>query len=980
MKLTFYWPNNNAVQDNEFIIGDYSYTQCYYNELRPADNYVNVSIPWNTDTANKLRLLKDDNIKAVITDDGGAPVFTGYIDDGTDFTKTQTLQPIGFKLINQSFLLRRTVGETFAIKNKTVSQILTQLLTRLNIAYSGTEVANIVPILVVNEDDEYYDVIDTLLFEYGHTFDFNNAGIFVVLPVFNQPPASVSDIFDGGNIRSAVRQTVNKRQYDYIKVKFSEVRVNTNDLLYNDTDEKSVPARCYFGHEEETGQGQIVDIGAVHAEYASSKGDLIWADVDPDNLTFRTSPASAFVIEKTGTFTSDVSTTLGNKGTSYAFRARNNTNGVAKIKEIKAIGTSYTRNAAFEVSKTGSLLNEYESKYLQRKNDASSFAKNLANYYRYSSIKLSLDSYTDYKYGSFVKVTETGIGEIKARIVRKTYKLNNPISYELESVTDFEPADITQESTWGNNSTNDAGRGPDITPPTAPSNLTLSLRDDGRVVGSFTASTDEGSDVNYYSVFRKTPDMPYKSVITLSAEITNFVDESAINGMSYTYKVHAADNHGNVSNPSNEASIGTVTIGRPYAPAFAEANAFNDYITVSVTPPTLAQDNRDIYTPAEYKIQISKNGGTTYTDTVITANTSYDYYFDRQADGYPEKNALDNYRFRIYSVNIFGNISANAVICTVGTSDYITWTPSTPSGFSGESTGRTLYLNWNRQSIYGTLVYRIQISKDGVNWYKPSALDPYESEDNWKEGGINGFLEVSINSFYQTVPLKGQNNDLGSNRYVIEPVAYYYRICAANNDTGYATAWTGSVKLTAEGTSAQDILKNSIGWDQIIDQSIKVSKLGVDKLIAGESTLAFVANDTDVSNKDRAGFQFWALDNITIDGVKYNKGEFKINADNGDYFRIEPGQNGGISFKASKIVMDSLGTNVYGDFKVYRTKSDPASNPVIFVDAVDNNGNALSNPTIWIGASYTGFNTVTRVEGTMYVPTPDLPAEESFYG
>jgi hypothetical protein len=989
MKLTFYWPNNNTIQDNEFLISDYSYTQCYYNGLRPADNYVSVSIPWDTETANKLRLLKDDNIKVVITSDGGLPVFTGYIDDGVDFTKTQKTQPVGLKLVNQSFLLHQTIGETFSIKNKTVSQIITELLTRLEIAYSGAEVASTIPIVVIDEDEEYYDVIDTLLFEYGYTFDFDNTGRFVVLPVFNQPPNTITSVFDGSNIRNSVRQTVNKKQYNYIKVKFNEISINPNDLVYNDGEEKEVDAGLYFGHEEELGGADpdaiisLVDSGAIHCEYTSAKGKLVWADVVEDNFTVKTSPVNSFVIEKTGTLTGDVKTYLGNRGTSFAFRARNNTRGKASIKEIKAVGMSYTGITNYEISKNGNLLYEYESKYLQNKSDAAAFTRNISNYYRYSSIKLSLDSYIDYPYGSFVTVSENGIGTIKARIVRKTCRLNNPVSYELESVTDFTPASITGESTWGNNTTNNAQTGPDITPPTAPGNLTLSLRDDGKVIGSFTASTDIGGEVNSYSVFRKTPDMPYKTVLILNPDTTSFVDESGINGMNYTYRVIATDNSGNVSNPSNEVTIGTVVIDRPYAPATASANAFNDYIALSIIPPELAQDNRDIFTPSEYRIQISRDGGKTYSDVAVISNTNYDYYFNRQTDGYPEPDRLIDYRFRIYSVNIYGNISAGAVTCNVSMGDYITWVPVTPSGFTGESTGRTLYLDWNRQSIYGTLVYRIQISKDNSVWYKPNITDdPYASENNWKTGNANGFLEVTVNSFYQTVPLKGQNTDLGSNRYVIEPATYYYRVAAANTETGYATSWTGSISLTAEGTSAQDILKNSIGWDQIIPRSILVDKLGVKQLIAGECTLAFIANDIDVSDRERQGFQYWALDTITIpyNGKNYtfNKGEFRINAGKEDYFKVIPGtdNNSGIYFKASRIEIEALGSKVYGNFSIIDSRTDIRAQ--LFFDLLEANGNVKATPVITIGnaARKPVINvngSVINVNGKINIETPPLP-------
>jgi hypothetical protein len=867
--------------------------------------------------------------------------------------------------------LKQTIGENFAIKQKTVSQIIKELLAKLDIVYNGAEVANTISIMTINEDEEYYEVIETLLYEYGYTFDFNHEGNFVVLPIFDQPPSGISNTFNGGNIRGALKETVSKKQYDYIRVGFSEVKTNSNDLVYEDKTEKIVPKGCYFGHEEEVLQAQIIDNGAVHCTYASSKGELIWADVDSDNFSISVSPSNAFTIKKSGTITGETTSVLGNHGKSFAFIAYNNTQGNAKIKEIKAVATtSYTKNAAFTIVKNGNILLEYDSKYLQNKSNASGFTKNLSNYYRYSSIKINLESYADFNYGSFVKVSETGIGELTCRIVRKTYKLNNPIVYELESVIDFVPADITEESSWGNNSTNIASQGPDVIPPTAPTNLVLTLRDDGKVNGTFTGSIDEGSGVNNYAVYRKTPGTNYKTALILEPSVISFLDEGTINGMSYTYKVIATDNSGNISNPSNEATIGTITIQQPYPPIAVSANAFNDYIALSITPAGLAQNDREIFTPVEYKIQISRDSGSTYSDVVFTSNTNYDYYFNRQEEGYPETSALNNYRFKVFSVNIYGNLSTG-VVCNLSMGDYKTWKPSTPTGLKGESTGRTLYLTWDKQNIFGTLCYRIQISKDNSNWYKPNLIDdPYASENNWYTGSVNGFYETeqNINNFYQIVPLKGQNTNLGNNRYVIEAVEYYYRICAVNVDTGFTTAWTNSVKIKAEGTSAQDILKNSVGWDQIIPQSILVDKLGVKQLIAGESTLAFIGNSTNVSSKSRAGFQYWALDNIKIGSTTFNKGEFRINSDTGDYFIVDP--TDGISFKASKIVMDAFGSQIYGNFEIIDQKT--GSKTYFKMELLnDKTGAVLANPKMTLG--YDNKTTID-CKGTLYVDTPNYPS------
>jgi hypothetical protein len=448
----------------------------------------------------------------------------------------------------------------------------------------------------------------------------------------------------------------------------------------------------------------------------------------------------------------------------------------------------------------------------------------------------------------------------------------------------------------------------------------------------------------------KTPDMPYKTVLALDASVSSFIDESAINGMEYTYRVFAADASGNVSNPTNEAKIGTVTIGKPDPPASASAEAYEEYIAVAIVPPTLAQDNRDIYAPVEYKIQISRNAGTSYSDIAVTGNTSYDYYFDRPVEGYPEISALNNYRFKISGVNVYGNLST-VVVTPVSTGNYLTWTPETPKNFRGSSTGRTLYLEWDKQSqIFGAIACRIQISVDGTTWYQPGVTkDPYAAEDNYRENSTkDAFLEITGSAFYQVVPLTGQNTALEDGGYAVLPRTYYYRVQAVNTVSGKVSAWSNKVELEAKGTSAQDMLNNSVGWDTLVDKSILFEKIGAKNFIGRKGILALIANDDDLSDKARQGFQYWALDNITLEGVQYKKGEFRINSDAGDYFIVDPVT--GISFRASKLDIDTLGTNTYGNLNVFDKKGSGGLKQLSLV-LVDDKGTVKAIPAITLGNS-----------------------------
>jgi hypothetical protein len=167
-------------------------------------------------------------------------------------------------------------------------------------------------------------------------------------------------------------------------------------------------------------------------------------------------------------------------------------------------------------------------------------------------------------------------------------------------------------------------------------------------------------------------------------------------------------------------------------------------------------------------------------------------------------------------------------------------------------------------------------------------------------------------------------------------------------------------------------LKNSIGWDQIIEKSILVDKLGVKQLIAGECTLQFIANDINTDDKTRAGYQYWALDNYTgKNNTEYKKGEFRVNTNTGDYFIVDPAT--GISFKASKIVMDAIGSKLYGNFDIIDSKN--SEKKYLSLILVNSDNSLKDSPKIILG-----YDDKTQIDckGSLYVDTPDYPSFSSY--
>ena len=89
-----------------------------------------------------------------------------------------------------------------------------------------------------------------------------------------------------------------------------------------------------------------------------------------------------------------------------------------------------------------------------------------------------------------------------------------------------------------------------------PSVPTLSgaLNPDNSVGLSWTASTDAGSGLAGYRIYRDGQSTPYA---TITPETTTYTDAGVNSGTTYTYTVTAFDGAGNESQPSNSVSVAT---------------------------------------------------------------------------------------------------------------------------------------------------------------------------------------------------------------------------------------------------------------------------------------------------------------------------------------------------------------------------------------------------------------------------------------
>ena len=177
-------------------------------------------------------------------------------------------------------------------------------------------------------------------------------------------------------------------------------------------------------------------------------------------------------------------------------------------------------------------------------------------------------------------------------------------------------------------------QGPDTTPPSAPTGLTLTPAGQQRINLSWTAATDN-AEILLYSVERcqGTNCTTFAEVATPGT--TSMSDYGLATATSYTYRVRASDAAGNWGGYSNVATASTLLTDDAIAPTAPTALSAT---VVSTTQITLAWGAAtDNVAVTGYLIercagvgcgtyaQIAATPLTTFDDTVLLAGTSYNY-------------------------------------------------------------------------------------------------------------------------------------------------------------------------------------------------------------------------------------------------------------------------------------------------------------------------------------------------------------------
>lgn len=367
-------------------------------------------------------------------------------------------------------------------------------------------------------------------------------------------------------------------------------------------------------------------------------------------------------------------------------------------------------------------------------------------------------------------------------------------------------------------------------------------------------------------------------------------------------------------------------------------------------------------TPYEYKYEISTNNGQSW-DRTFTRNTStFEYYFDRNEDGYLEKDSLENWRIRVTAVSAAGkenkHLGSYGNGVALNLDNYGTWKLEPPSVYTRVS-DRTISMVFSQppraddKEIYGNIKNRVQVKKPSkdFDWFKPASnLNPYpeeifvegvqtvrSNEDNYKETpieeGEDDFISVA-DTYIQTMPLEGQ----GSGNII--DTLYRFRIIAVN-EAGESEAV--EVNATATATNIRDIVK--------ANETTK--KAYISMLTALSANLGNITQGSLTGNDNN----LWDLSTfIDENGVKHYEGRFRVGGEE-QFLEVKPRLDANdnptgeynIEFKVGDFEITSTASTVNGEFIVIkdensldRTRITPTGTYYEHREAVDSDWYVIS--------------------------------------
>ena len=151
--------------------------------LQHQESQINVSIEY--DSAIHKILVENNSIPVSVIEDG-KKIFTGIIDSGLSWTDNGTPEPlnnISLVIYDNTYKLQNTAETPISYINSSLTEIITKICKLCDLTYNDEGLLDEIqiPVFILNRDQEFYQAVNDLLFEYGFAFGFTGTGELTII-------------------------------------------------------------------------------------------------------------------------------------------------------------------------------------------------------------------------------------------------------------------------------------------------------------------------------------------------------------------------------------------------------------------------------------------------------------------------------------------------------------------------------------------------------------------------------------------------------------------------------------------------------------------------------------------------------------------------------------------------------------------------------------------------------------------------------
>ena len=420
--------------------------------LQHQESQVNIRIEYDS-YIHKI-LVENNSIPVTMIEDG-KKIFTGIIDSGLSWVDNGNPEPldnISLVIWDNSFKLQNTAETPITYIDSYLSEIITNICNLCDLQFDDKGLLDSIkiPVFILNRDQEYYQAVNDLLFEYGFAFGFTGNGALTIISLKQPYDDQIID-----NPFTGVKFSRTKRKYTGIELNYGRITTKYNEQVYFEggdlgENNKIVPIiitpGSYYPFESapqiESTEGQVFQ------EFASGYAET--QNLYNGEKRYTRSKDTQLLYTEDHNLVKDYSDNLTVDRTEFEYtqasvRFVNNSNKDAELKQLAIRATAYYRSPVQLVRGEGKKF-KYDSKYIYDKDSANALAALMQHYFLGGNFKITCKTTQKLIPGQKTQIN-TGLSGIIADVI--ILSVTKDIYSEIYDITALTEQNITlDEKKW----------------------------------------------------------------------------------------------------------------------------------------------------------------------------------------------------------------------------------------------------------------------------------------------------------------------------------------------------------------------------------------------------------------------------------------------------------------------------------------------------------------------------------------------------